>query len=149
MPQWEQLAPVAVGGLVAIAFWDEDTIAVGSHSGLGLVDVRTGVTRGRVVDVYGSYPWYQADPPSVRRDDPSGVVLVPAMGLWGGVFPTATDDGWSAALDGHGAILSHTDGTVLVLRDDDEPRAFGFSPGCEVFALATSATLHLCVRSSA
>lgn len=72
MAQWEQAASLAVGGLVAIAFWDEATIAIGSHSGLGLVDARTGVTHSRTSDTDGTYAWYQADPPSVRRDGPSG-----------------------------------------------------------------------------
>lgn len=74
-------------------------------------------------------------------------MLLPAMGLWGGALPTATHDGWSAALVAQGAVLAHTDGTTVFLHDEDEPRAFGFSPGSTVFAFATSATLHVCVRA--
>jgi hypothetical protein len=149
MPEWERPEPVAVGGVVAVALWDGTTVAVGSHSGLGLVDVRTRVTRRCVRDTDGTYAWYQADPPSIRREEPGGAALLPATGLWGGTFPAETSDGWSAALADRGAVLTHTDGTVLVVDDDDEPRAFGFSPDSAVFVFATSAALHVCVRSSA
>ncbi|GAA3825945.1 hypothetical protein GCM10022242_29070 [Nocardioides panacisoli] len=148
MTSWQRVPPVAVGGLVAVAFWDEDTVAVGSHSGIGLVDARTGAVRGRESDPHGDYAWYQADPPSIRKETPTGVVLMPSMGLWGGNFRKETDDGWSAALVPTGALVSHEDRPRFAIEDTDEPRALGFSQGGTLLIFATSSTLHLCHRSS-
>ena len=61
MQQWRAI-PVAIGGVVAVGFLDEDRIIVGSHSGIGIFDVHTGERIERTHDE--DYNWYQGDPPS-------------------------------------------------------------------------------------
>jgi hypothetical protein len=41
MQHWQAI-PVAIGGVAAVGFLDEDRIIVGSHSGVGVFDVHTG-----------------------------------------------------------------------------------------------------------
>ncbi|HEY2076461.1 MAG TPA: hypothetical protein VGH53_08995 [Streptosporangiaceae bacterium] len=41
MQQWRAI-PVAIGGVAAVGFMDEDRVIVGSHSGVGVFDVHTG-----------------------------------------------------------------------------------------------------------
>jgi hypothetical protein len=61
MQEWTAI-PVAIGGVVAVGFLDEDQVIVGSHSGTGVFDVHTGARTGRTYDE--RYDWYQSDPPS-------------------------------------------------------------------------------------
>lgn len=146
MVTWNRTTPLPVGGLVAVAFWDEDTVAVGSHSGLRLVDARSGIVRDRADDPSGDYAWLQADPPAIRKPGPAGITLVAAMGPWGGELPTRTDDGWSASVGPTGATVRHIGGETFGIADSEEPRALGFSAGGTLLVFATAATLHLCHR---
>lgn len=146
MKPWEKGPTLAIGGVVAVAFVDEATLAVGSHSGLGIMDVFTGAVQERLPDVDGTYAWYQADPPAVRRRTTAGIELLPAAGLWGGELPRGTGDGWSAELTSLGATLRHADHEEIVIADDEEPRALGFSPKAKVLVFATAPTVHLYLR---
>lgn len=146
MSEWRNGPILAVGGIVAIAFVDEVTIAVGTHSGLGVIDARTGATLERCPDTQGDYAWYQADPPAIRYASPQGVTLLPAGGLWGGQLRTTTDDGWSALATPHGFSLKHARHHIDPVLDNDEVRAVAISPAGRCAVFATSATLYLYLR---
>jgi hypothetical protein len=103
MQQWRAI-PVAIGGVVAVGFLDEDRIIVGSHSGVGVFDVHTGERIERTHDE--DYNWYQGDPPFIRRPSAEGVRLIRAAGLWGGDLDQSTTDGWTCYRVDGGAVLS-------------------------------------------
>jgi hypothetical protein len=92
MQQWCAIR-VAIGGVVAIGFVDEDRVIVGSHSGVGVFDIHTGERIERTHDE--DYSWYQGDPPWIRYTTAEGVRLVRAAGLWGGDLDQSTTDGWT------------------------------------------------------
>lgn len=142
MGDWLRGPTLAIGGIVAVAFDGEATIAVGSHSGLGVFDALTGDLLERHLDTESNYGWHQADPPSIRREDSHGVRLLPSAGLWGGRLNHETEDGWAATAGDKGVDVARADRTGFSVDDSDEVRAFGFSPGGTLFVMATSATLH-------
>lgn len=146
MSDWRPGPVLAIGGVVAVAFDGEGVIAVGSHSGLGVFDVRTGEMLERVPDNDGNYTWHQADPPSIRRASSHGVRLLPSSGLWGGHLDPMTDDGWMATAVEGGVVVERTDDVGFTVHDSDDVRAMGFSPRGTVFVFATSSTLYLYVR---
>ncbi|MBU2694156.1 hypothetical protein [Pimelobacter sp. 30-1] len=146
MAAWSPVRSIAVGGLVAVGFPDEERVGVGSHSGLGVFDAASGAILARVPDVDGSYDWHRDEPPALVYADDRGQHVVPVAGLWGGELATRTADGWSAELTPTGARLAGPEGIVVEIDDHDEPRALGFSPGGRIFVHATTATLHLAVR---
>ena len=142
---WSHAAPVMIGGLVAAGFLDSGRVVVGSHSGLGVFDVRTGERLERIAS--DNYAWHCDDPPSIRYPSASGVRLVPAEGLWGGELDRTTRDGWSCRLRADGAEV-FADGSpyrVCVL-DPEERRAYGFSPDGQTFIYATSSALTVICR---
>jgi hypothetical protein len=68
--------PVAIGGVVAVGFMDENRVIVGSHSGLGVFDVHTGE---RIEWTHGEdYNWYQGDRPlsGIRPTTPRDYAVV-------------------------------------------------------------------------
>jgi hypothetical protein len=143
MQRWFAI-PVAVGGVVAVGFLDEDRVVVGSHSGVGVFDVRTGERIERTYDQ--GYNWYQADPPSIRRSSAQGVSLIRAAGLWGGDLPQSTTDGWTSRRLSGGTVL-HAEGQPdFSIDDSEEYRAQGFSPLGSAFVYATSPTVYLATR---
>jgi hypothetical protein len=143
MQQWRAI-PVAIGGVVALGFLDEDRIIVGSHSGVGVFDVHTGERTERTYDDDDS--WYQDEPPSIRRLSPEGIRLIRAAGLWGGDLDQATTDGWTCHRVDGGAVLSADGQPQFRVEDPDEYRAQGFSPGGRTFVYATSPTVYLVTR---
>lgn len=145
MSVWSPSIPLAVGGVVAIGFINEDRLLVGSHSGCGEFETRAGQRIGRYVD--SDYGWYQADPPSIRypASGDGGIMLVGSAGLWGGSLPTSTSDGWVCSHSSEGAQLSNGHESFRI-PDAEELRAFGFSPQGSVFVLATSSTVTLTSR---
>ncbi|GAB3077684.1 hypothetical protein GCM10027053_47690 [Intrasporangium mesophilum] len=146
MGDWLRGPTFAIGGIVAVAFDGEAAIAVGSHSGLGVFDARTGELLERVPDTEGDYGWHQADPPSIRREGSQGVRLLPSAGLWGDRLDHETQDGWAATAANEGVVVAAAGHVGFSVDDSDEPRAFGFSPGGTLFVLATSARLYAYVR---
>ena len=145
MQHWQAI-PVAIGGVVAVGFLDEDRIIVGSHSGVGVFDVHTGARIERTHDE--NYNWYQGDPPSIKRPSVGGVRLIRAAGLWGGDLDQATTDGWTCHQVDEGAVL-HADGQPdFRIEDSEEYRAQGFSPGGGAFVYATSPTVYLVTRQN-
>ena len=92
MQLWRAI-PVAIGSVVAVGFMDEDRVIVGSHSGLGVLDVHTGERIERTYDEH--YNWYQGDPPFIRYPSADGVRLIRTAGLWGGDLDQLTTDGWT------------------------------------------------------
>lgn len=143
MQQWRAI-PVAIGGVVAVGFLDEDRIIVGSHSGVGVFDVHTGARIERTHDE--DYNWYQGDPPFIRRPSAVGVRLIRAAGLWGGDLDQATTDGWTCHRVDGGAVLSADGQPDFRIEDSEEYRAQGFSPGGGAFVYATSPTVYLATR---
>jgi hypothetical protein len=137
-----------VGGLVAVGFLDALRVLVGSHSGLGVFEASSGVRLDRVADPDGDYGWYRDSPPSAVYADADGEHRVPLAGLWGGDLPTSTKDGWSCRRVPTGARLVGPDGTAIVIDDNEEFRACGFSPEGHIFVYATSPTLYLAARSA-
>jgi hypothetical protein len=87
MQHWQTI-PVAIGGVVAVGFLDENRIIVGSHSRVAVFDVHTGARIERTYDE--NYHRYQGDPPSIRRHSGDGMRLIRAAGLWGGDLDQAT-----------------------------------------------------------
>lgn len=79
--QWHAI-PVAIGGVVAVGFMDEDRVIAGSHSGVGVPGVQTGERIERKYDQ--EYNWYQGDPPFIRYPTATAVRLIRPAGLWGG-----------------------------------------------------------------
>jgi hypothetical protein len=148
MAHWEPIRPISVGGLVAVGFLDEYRIVIGSHSGLGVLDARDGTLLARVEDPDGDYNWLRGSPPMGAYTDGEGEHLVEVAGVWGGSLPETTDDGWTCGPATAGAVLSGPDGVEFRVDDDEAPRACGFSPQGRVFVFATSATLHVSVRST-
>ena len=149
MGQWGSIRPIAVGGLVAVGFLDEHRVIVGTHSGLGVFDAGDGTRLDRVEDLGGDYTWFRDSPPMAVYADDEGEHLVEVAGLWGGSLAQSTADGWTSHRVTAGAVLSGPDGVAVTVDDDDEPRACGFSPRGRVFVFATTATLHVAVRSTA
>jgi hypothetical protein len=143
MQQWRAI-PVAIGGLVAVGFMDEDRVIVGSHSGVGVFDVHTGARVERVYDE--AYNWYQSDPPFIRYPSADGVRLIRAAGLWAGRLDQSTTDGWTCYRVDGGAVLSAAGRPEFRIEDSEEYRAHGFSPGGGAFVYATSPTLYLASR---
>jgi hypothetical protein len=141
--QWHAI-PVAIGGVVAVGFMDEDRVNVGSHSGVGVVDVHTGQRIERTRD--DDYNWYQGDPPSIRYPSAEGVRLIRAAGLWGGDLDQSTADGWTCERVAGGAVLRAEGQPDFRIEDSEEFRAQRFSPGGSVFVYATSPTIHLATR---
>jgi hypothetical protein len=138
--------PVTIGGLVAVGFVDEQRVIVGSLSGLGIIDARSGTTVARISDVAGSYEWFSETPPSATWPDLEVVHTVPVAGLWGGSLLDSTADGWRCSRSATGAVLRGPRESTLDIADAEEFRAFGFSPGGSVFVYASSATLSLVSR---
>ena len=145
MQQWRAI-PVAIGGLVAVGFMDEDRVIVGSHSGVGVFDVHTGERIERTHDE--DYNWYQGDPPFIRYPSAEGVRLIRAAGLWGGDLDQLTTDGWTCNTVDGGAVLSAEGLPDFRIEDSEAYRAQGFSPVGGVFVYATSATVYLATRQA-
>jgi hypothetical protein len=143
---WSPVIPLGVGGVLAVGFLDTLRLIVGSHSGLGVFDARTGALLERIHDEDGDYGWHQDDPPSIRYPGPEGTVLVPAAGLWGGQLDQETADGWSCRATSRGAVLTAAGGEAVTVPDTERPRACGFSPDGLVFVYATSPTVNLLRR---
>lgn len=143
MQQWRTI-PVAIGGVVAVGFLDEDRVIVGSHSGVGVFDVRTGERLERRYDE--GYTWYQGDPPFIRYPSAEGVRLIRAAGMWGGELDQSTTDGWTCHRVDSGVVLSAASDPDFRIEDPEEYRAQGFSPGGGVFVYATSPTVYLASR---
>lgn len=146
MGDWLRGPTFAIGGIVAVAFDGEAAIAVGSHSGLGVFDARTGELLERVPDAEGEYGWHHADPPSIRREGSDGVRLLPSAGLWGGGLDHETQDGWALTVGDDGVVVARAGHVEFSVDDSNEARAYGFSPRGTLFVLATSATLYAYVR---
>lgn len=146
MADWGPVRPVAIGGLVAVGFIDEQRVVVGSHSGLGIIDVPSGALIERISVVEGSYEWFSEAPPSATWLDVEGVHSVPVAGLWGGSLPDSTADGWRCSKSAAGAVLRGPGESTIDIADREEFRAFGFSPGGRVFVYASSPTLFLVSR---
>jgi hypothetical protein len=136
--------PVAIGGVVAVGYMDEDRVVVGSHSGVGVLDVRTGERNERTHDE--EYSWYQGDPPFIRYPSTEGVRLIRAAGLWGGGLDQSTADGWTCQRVDGGVVLRAEGQPDFKIEDSEEYRAMGFSPGGDAFVYATSPTVHLASR---
>lgn len=137
---------MAIDGLVAVGFLDEQRVIVGSHSGVGVVDVCSGVQISRVLDHDGSYGWFSDAPPSATWMDSDGPRTVPVAGLWGGHLSQATSDGWTCERSAVGVALKGPNGNTLTMNDEEEVRACGSSPHGRVFVFATSPTLYLVTR---
>lgn len=135
MQAWRAI-PVAIGGVVAIGFVDEDRVVVGSQSGVGVFDVQTGERVDRMHDE--DYNWYQGDSPAIRYST--------AAGLWGGDLDQSTTDGWTCHRFDGGTVLSAESEPNLRIEDSEEYRAQGFSPAGWAFVYATSPTVHLVSR---
>jgi hypothetical protein len=145
MQQWRAF-PVAIGGVVAVGFLDEDRVIVGSHSGLGVFDVHTAQRVERMYDE--DYSWYQGDPPFIRHPSAEGVRLIRAAGLWGGGLDQSTVDGWTCHRVDEGVVLRAQDHPDFKIEDSDEFRAQGFSPGGGAFVYATSPTVYIATRQA-
>jgi hypothetical protein len=141
--QWRAI-PVAIGGVLALGFMDEDRAIVGSHTGVGVFDVRTGERIERTYD--NDYAWYQSDPPFIKYPSAEGVRLIRAAGLWGGELDQSTEDGWTCQRVGGGAVLRAEGRPDFKIEDSEEYRAMGFSPGGNAFLYATSPTVYLASR---
>jgi hypothetical protein len=135
---------VAIGGVVAVGFLDEDRVIVGSHSGTGVFYVHTGERIERTCDE--GYDWYQGDPPFIRYLSARGVRLIRAAGLWGGDLPQSTADGWTSYRVDAGAVLRAEGQPDFNVDDPEEYRAQGFSPLGGTFVYATSSAVHLATR---
>ena len=130
MQRWRAI-PVAIGGVVAVGFMDEDRVIVGSHSGVGVFDVYTGERIERTHDQ--DHNWYQGDPPCIRYSTANGVRLVRAAGLWGGDLGQSTPDGWTCRRVDGGTVLSADGEADFRIEESEEYRAEGFSPGGGAF----------------
>lgn len=139
--QKSRAIPVAVGGVMAVGFLDEDRVIVGSHSGVGVFDAHTGEGIERTNDE--DYNWYQGDPPWIRYTSTEGVRLIRAAGLWGGDLDHSTTDGWSCRRVDGGVVLSAEGQPDFSIQDSEEYRAHGFSQGGGAFVYATSPTVYL------
>lgn len=148
MSPWGPVRSIPVGGLVAVGFLDERHVVVGSHDGLGVFEANSGTRTARICDPQGDYAWFQEapTPPAAVYTDADGEHRIPVAGLWGGELRNRCDDGWVCQPVPSGARLVGPDGTTIAIEDDEEPRAWGFSPGGHVFVYATSPTLNLTVR---
>jgi hypothetical protein len=143
MQQWRAI-PVAIGGVVAVGFIDDERIIVGSHSGVGVFDPHTGQRLERTRDDH--YTWYQGDPPSIRYPSADGMRLIRTAGLWGGELDQSTTDGWTCRRARGGVVLSAEGQPDFRIRDPEEYRARGFSPEGTAFVYATSPTVYLATR---
>ena len=143
MQQWRAI-PVAIGGVVAVGFLDEDRVIIGSHSGVGVFDVHAGQRIERTHD--DDYSWYQRDPPFIRHPSAEGVRLIRAAGLWGGDLDQSTIDGWTCHRVDRGAVLRAEGQPDFRIQDSEEYRAQGFSPGGGAFVYATSPTVYIATR---
>jgi hypothetical protein len=141
--QWHAI-PVAIGGVLAVGFMDEHRVIVGSHSGIGVFDVRSGERIERTHDQ--DYNWYQGDPPFIRYQSAEGVRLIRAAGLWGGDLDQSTEDGWTCRRVEAGVLLKAEGQPDFRIDDSEEFRAQGFSPGGGAFVYATSPTVYLASR---
>lgn len=144
--QWRAIS-VAVGGVVAVGFLGEELVIIGSHSGTGVFDARTGKRTERTCD--SDYSWYQSDPPLIRYPSAEGMRLVRAAGLWGGDLAQSSADGWTCRRTGDGTVLRADGQPDFRIWDPEEYRTQGFSPEGSVFVYATSPTVHLATRTRA
>lgn len=146
MANWGPVRSIAVGGLVAVGFLDEERVFVGSHSGVAILHADSGRRIGRAVETDGSYGWFTESPPSGTWAEEDGAHTVPVAGLWGGRLSEVTPDGWRVERVDGGARVTGPDGTALAISDDEDVRALGFSPAGRVVVYATSSTLHIAAR---
>ena len=146
MASWGPVHSIAVGGLVAVGFLDEERVLVGSDSGVAVVAADTGERIGRAEETDGSYGWFTEQPPSGTWTGQDGAHTVRVAGLWGGHPPETTPDGWRIERLVGGATVTGPDGTTLAISDDEDVLAFGFSPAGRVVVFATSPTLYLAAR---
>jgi hypothetical protein len=141
--RWHAI-PVAIGGVLAVGFMDEERVIVGSHSGIGVFDARSGERVERTHDE--DYNWYQGDPLFIRYPSAEGVRLIRAAGLWGGDLDQSTADGWTCRRVEAGVLLRADGQPDFRIDDSEEYRAQGFSPGGSAFVYATSPTVYLASR---
>lgn len=141
---WTRVASIAIGGICAAGFVDDSRVAIGSHSGLGTFDARTGRRLLRAPDE--DYGWYRDQPPTILVPSLDGVLEVTAAGIWGGALTTSIADGWTCSPTPDGAVLTATGQTEVTVRDPEELRACGFSPNGRVFIYASSPTLTILAR---
>jgi hypothetical protein len=141
---WGPVVSIAVGGLVAVGFLDEERVIVGSHSGVGVFDASTGTRLERMPA--DDYSWYQGDPPFIRRPGPAGCSSFQPKGCgvasWTALRLTA-----GAVSCGPTARNSLPTARHRYLPSTAEDRrAHGFSSGGRTFVYATSASLNLVHR---
>ncbi|HMT90696.1 MAG TPA: hypothetical protein PKC73_13780, partial [Dermatophilaceae bacterium] len=140
-------ADLTVGGVLAVGLPDEVRVVVGSHAGVGIVDVTKADRAIRLHD--NDYRWFDEERMAILiPDGRGGQEVVAAMGLAGGQLPTSTHDGWRCERTDLGATLVRDD-QLLKIADQEEFRACGFSPRGSVFILATSPNLTVLKRDLA
>ena len=147
MTGWSKVRVIPIGGVVAVGF-EQDALAVGSHSGLGVFDAESGELLHREADTTGDYAWYHADPASIRLPSDGGVRLIPAAGIWGGALDHTTDDGWWIKQDDGDVVVGLGHEEALRIETQESIVAAGFSPTGTLLVAATPDSVHVYHRSA-
>jgi hypothetical protein len=131
---WKRVAFVAVGGLTEVGFAGSFLLVV-SHQGRGVVDLASGERVAR--DRHETGAWFDAARGTALGIGPLEGIAVEVTGLAGGQLPGRTEDGWRADAHAGGVTVSAPGGQPLEIDENEELRAFGFSPDGNTFIVAT------------
>ena len=85
--------PIHIGGVTAVGFgMDTEWLLVLTHSGLGVVDCKSGLVVAREVEMESVFD--ESHPIYANGIGPLEGQRVPLAGLWGGGLRTMSRDGW-------------------------------------------------------
>lgn len=147
---WLRVALHPIGGLTEVGVTDDEShLLVVSHSGRGVIDLRTGVRVARDDDIplYGS-SWINDNEKLVRGIGPIEDAWVNVVGLWGGQLAGVNENGWSVQLEPHklfelAYIKDARQRRWLVDKAITKVAAFGFSGSGRLLILATSSDVAI------
>jgi hypothetical protein len=106
-----------------------------------VVDLASGELLAR--DRHEAGAWFDAARGAVLGIGPLDGAWIGVCGLGGGRLPDATADGWRARVSGNRVTVSAPGRQQLQVSENEEMRAFGFSPDGTTFVIATSPGLAI------
>ena len=137
------MIPVAIGGVVAVGFVDEERLIAGSHGGVGYSTFT--VAKESSERMTSATTGTRATHLRSGINPPKECALFVPPGC-GAASWTRRPHGWTCHRIEPGVVLSAEDQSDCRIEDSEEFRAQGFSPGGCAFVYATSPTIYLASR---
>jgi hypothetical protein len=143
---WKKGTVLLIGGLTEIGFVKKtNNLLVVSHQGRGLIDCATGKRLARDT-ADDTRRWFDESRPATLGIGPAEGQWIEVCGLAGGQPAGQTADGWRAVRDADDVLLEGPSGSQRLSAENEELRAFGFSPDGHYFVLATPGDLSIYAR---